>query len=60
MLDVSPIESHQAKLVGSGGSENRYFDFDKLAEVCLAHLYCSVTADIDALLSPEDVVMEST
>ncbi|OAY69606.1 Ribonucleoside-diphosphate reductase large subunit [Ananas comosus] len=28
-----PIESHPSKLVGSSGSKNRYFDFDKLAEV---------------------------
>ncbi|GFY91178.1 ribonucleotide reductase 1 [Actinidia rufa] len=28
-----PIESHPSKLVGSKGSKNRYFDFDKLAEV---------------------------
>ncbi|CAN6233038.1 unnamed protein product [Urochloa humidicola] len=28
-----PIESHPAKLVGSRGSKNRYFDFDKLAEI---------------------------
>ncbi|XP_058089272.1 ribonucleoside-diphosphate reductase large subunit-like isoform X2 [Magnolia sinica] len=27
-----PIESHPSKLVGSNGSQNRYFDFDKLAE----------------------------
>ncbi|CAA6673102.1 unnamed protein product [Spirodela intermedia] len=28
-----PIESHPSKLVGSRGSKNRFFDFDKLAEV---------------------------
>ncbi|KAJ8510924.1 hypothetical protein OPV22_001358 [Ensete ventricosum] len=28
-----PIESHPSKLVGSSGSANRYFDFDKLGEV---------------------------
>ncbi|XXG61012.1 hypothetical protein AAC387_Pa04g2774 [Persea americana] len=28
-----PIESHPSKLVGSKGSKNRYFDFNKLAEV---------------------------
>uniref|UniRef100_A0A0E0DXN3 Ribonucleoside-diphosphate reductase n=1 Tax=Oryza meridionalis TaxID=40149 RepID=A0A0E0DXN3_9ORYZ len=28
-----PIESHPSKLVGSSDSKNRYFDFDKLAEV---------------------------
>ncbi|THU56379.1 hypothetical protein C4D60_Mb11t16650 [Musa balbisiana] len=27
-----PIESHPSKLVGSSGSANRYFDFDKLGE----------------------------
>ena len=30
-----PMESHPSKLVGSRGSSNRYFDFDKLAEVCI-------------------------
>ncbi|KAF9606305.1 hypothetical protein IFM89_024973, partial [Coptis chinensis] len=30
-----PIESHPSMLVGSSGSKNRYFDFDKLVEVCL-------------------------
>jgi len=29
-----PLESHPSKLVGSTDSKNRYFDFDKLAEVC--------------------------
>ncbi|CAM8904148.1 unnamed protein product [Rhodiola kirilowii] len=28
-----PMESHPSKLVGSLGSKNRFFDFDKLAEV---------------------------
>lgn len=28
-----PADSHSSKLVGSRGSKNRYFDFDKLAEV---------------------------
>ncbi|KAE7998226.1 hypothetical protein FH972_002791 [Carpinus fangiana] len=28
-----PMESHPSKLVGSRGSKNRFFDFDKLAEV---------------------------
>ncbi|KAH9717901.1 Ribonucleoside-diphosphate reductase [Citrus sinensis] len=28
-----PMESHPSKLVGSRGSKNRYFDFEKLAEV---------------------------
>jgi hypothetical protein len=29
------MESHPSKLVGSRGSKNRFFDFDKLAEVCV-------------------------
>nr|GFC96883.1 ribonucleoside-diphosphate reductase large subunit [Tanacetum cinerariifolium] len=28
-----PAESQPSKLVGSRGSSNRYFDFDKLAEI---------------------------
>ncbi|KAE8728280.1 Ribonucleoside-diphosphate reductase large subunit [Hibiscus syriacus] len=28
-----PLDSHPSKLVGSRGSQNRFFDFDKLAEV---------------------------
>jgi hypothetical protein len=28
-----PLESHPSKLVGSTDSKNRYFDFEKLAEV---------------------------
>ena len=47
MFQGVPIESHPAKLVGSSGSKNRYFDFDKLAEVCLVHIYsvrfCSIS-----------------
>lgn len=27
------MESHPSKLVGSRGSKNRYFDFEKLGEV---------------------------
>lgn len=34
LLQGVPIESHPSKLVGSSDSKNRYFDFDKLAEVC--------------------------
>jgi ribonucleoside-diphosphate reductase subunit M1 len=37
-----PIESHPAKLVGSIGSKTTYFDFEKLAEVCLPHIYVDV------------------
>ena len=33
LLQGVPLESHSSKLVGSRGSQNRYFDFDKLAEV---------------------------
>lgn len=32
-LQGIPAESHPCKLVGSRGSKNRYFDFEKLAEV---------------------------
>lgn len=32
-LQGVPFESHPSKLAGSKGSKNRYFDFDKLAEV---------------------------
>ncbi|KAK8958022.1 Ribonucleoside-diphosphate reductase large subunit [Platanthera zijinensis] len=32
-LQGIPIESHPSKLVGSIGSNNRFFDFEKLAEV---------------------------
>lgn len=35
MLQGVPDESQPSKLVGSLSSKNRYFDFDKLAEVCL-------------------------
>lgn len=38
MFQGVPIESHPAKIFGSSGSKNRYFDFDKLAEVCLPHI----------------------
>lgn len=33
LLQGVPMESHPSKLVGSRGSKNRYFDFEKLAEV---------------------------
>lgn len=34
------MESHPSKLVGSRCSENRYFDFEKLAEV---QFYLTIT-----------------
>lgn len=34
-LQNVPIDSHPSKLVGSIGAKNRFFDFDKLAEVWL-------------------------
>lgn len=34
-LQSVSIESHPSKLVGSRDFKNRYFDFDKLAEVLL-------------------------
>jgi hypothetical protein len=29
-----PLESHPTKLMGSKGFKNRFFDFEKLSEVC--------------------------
>ncbi|CAN6711589.1 unnamed protein product [Malus baccata var. baccata] len=40
-----PVESHPSKLVGSRGSKNRYFDFDKLAEVTAI-----VTANLNKII----------
>ncbi|KAH0969673.1 hypothetical protein GBA52_028465 [Prunus armeniaca] len=40
-----PVESHPSKLVGSRGSRNRYFDFDKLAEVTAI-----VTANLNKII----------
>ncbi|XP_066376019.1 ribonucleoside-diphosphate reductase large subunit-like [Miscanthus floridulus] len=34
-----PLEPHPSKLVGSSDSKNRYFDFEKLAEVTLTVTY---------------------
>lgn len=39
------LESHPSKLVGSIGSKNRYFDFDKLAEVSAL-----VTANLNKII----------
>lgn len=38
MLQGVADESQPSKLVGSRGSRNRYFDFNKLAEVCLVYM----------------------
>jgi ribonucleoside-diphosphate reductase subunit M1 len=35
-----PLEGHTKKLVGSIGSEKRYFDFDKLVEVSGVNTSC--------------------
>ncbi|XP_058783271.1 ribonucleoside-diphosphate reductase large subunit-like [Vicia villosa] len=40
-----PMKSHPSKLVGSTGSGNRYFDFDKLAEVTAI-----VTANLNKII----------
>jgi hypothetical protein len=32
-----PLESHPTKLMGSKGYSNRFFDFEKLGEVCICH-----------------------
>ena len=37
-LQGVPMESHPCKLVGSRSFKNRYFDFDKLAEVLFLNL----------------------
>ncbi|KAE8100396.1 hypothetical protein FH972_018302 [Carpinus fangiana] len=41
----TPVESHSSKLVGSRDSKNRYFDFDKLAEVTRV-----VTANLNKII----------
>ncbi|OEL26890.1 Ribonucleoside-diphosphate reductase large chain [Dichanthelium oligosanthes] len=46
-----PLESHPAKLVGSSGSKNRYFDFDKLAEVT-STVTCNLNKIIDISYYP--------
>ncbi|CAD6249066.1 unnamed protein product [Miscanthus lutarioriparius] len=46
-----PIESHPAKLVGSSGSKNRYFDFDKLAEIT-SIVTCNLNKIIDISFYP--------
>ncbi|KAK8463415.1 hypothetical protein SEVIR_1G363100v4 [Setaria viridis] len=45
------IESHPAKLVGSSGSKNRYFDFDKLAEIT-SMVTCNLNKIIDISYYP--------
>ncbi|KAJ4953474.1 hypothetical protein NE237_030306 [Protea cynaroides] len=40
-----PIESHPSRLVGSRGYKNRYFDFDKLAEVT-----ATVTSNLNKII----------
>lgn len=43
LLQGVPLESHPSKLVGSRGSKSRYFDFEKLAEVCFPSLLHSIS-----------------
>lgn len=38
LLQDVPVESHPSRIVGSRGSKNRFFDFEKLAEVCVSKL----------------------
>lgn len=53
-----PLESHPSKLVGSTDSKNRYFDFEKLAEVCsnpicprlLVLIYVNICSDAFLIL----------
>lgn len=49
-----PVESHPSKLVGSRGSRNRYFDFDKLAEVTAI-----VTANLNKIIDVNYYPVES-
>ncbi|KAL6635307.1 hypothetical protein ACP70R_027978 [Stipagrostis hirtigluma subsp. patula] len=53
-----PIESHPAKLVGSSGSKNRYFDFDKLAEVT-STVTCNLNKIIDINHYPVETAKRS-
>nr|CAB3451401.1 unnamed protein product [Digitaria exilis] len=46
-----PIESHPAKIFGSSGSKNRYFDFDKLAEIT-STVTCNLNKIIDVNYYP--------
>ncbi|GLT32111.1 hypothetical protein SLA2020_068000 [Shorea laevis] len=49
-----PLESHPSKLIGSRGSKNRYFDFEKLAEVTAA-----VTANLNKIIDVNYYPVES-
>nr|CAB3448247.1 unnamed protein product [Digitaria exilis] len=46
-----PIESDPAKIFGSSGSKNRYFDFDKLAEIT-STVTCNLNKIIDVNYYP--------
>jgi hypothetical protein len=54
LLQGVPVESHPSKLVGSRGFKSRYFDFEKLAEVCVSHrcirTFPSICAHLHLLL----------
>ncbi|KAJ1412918.1 Ribonucleotide reductase large subunit, C-terminal [Sesbania bispinosa] len=53
-----PMESHPSKLVGSRGSRNRYFDFDKLGEVT-AMVTANLNKIIDVNYYPVDTARRS-
>ncbi|KAG5041250.1 hypothetical protein JHK85_013726 [Glycine max] len=53
-----PMESHPSKLVGSRGSKNRYFDFDKLGEVT-AIVATNLNKIIDVNYYPVDTARRS-
>ncbi|KAF9611200.1 hypothetical protein IFM89_027514 [Coptis chinensis] len=53
-----PIESHPSMLVGSSGSKNRYFDFDKLVEVT-ALVTTNLNKIIDVNYYPVDTAKTS-
>lgn len=57
VLQGVPIESHPSKLVGSRGSKTRYFDFDKLAEVCV---YNPKLTGFKCILQELDLIFLST
>ncbi|KAH7415603.1 hypothetical protein KP509_14G053500 [Ceratopteris richardii] len=49
-----PLESHPSKLVGSRGYQNRYFDFEKLAEITAA-----VTRNLNKIIDENHYPVET-
>ncbi|WZZ10233.1 hypothetical protein YC2023_096154 [Brassica napus] len=49
-----PLDSHPSKIVGSLGSKNRYFDFDKLAEVT-----ATVTVNLNKIIDVNHYPVET-